>query len=391
MISSSDTHDRFNRDAVDAIVIGAGPAGALCALLLARRGHSVVLLDREQFPRWKVCGCCLNGSGLHALREAGLDATALTNPSLYPSDVRIACGSARLALPLGEGIIVGRDVLDAALAREAVAAGAQFFQGTHASIGAATPDSREVIVKYGEVTNTIRARVVVCATGLAMMTIPYARISYRKHPASRIGAGVVVPTTPDWVPRGSIMMHVGRGGYVGMVRLVDGRLNIAAALNPGHVREAGSLPNAAGSILQSCGVAMPEGMWEGAWRGTPALTVAPSRLAAQRIFFLGDSAGYVEPFTGEGMAWALASALEVQPILAASIQAWSDHRVARWERGRSRQLASRQRLCRVVAALLGSPTLTGAALCAGSFAPSFLHQIVRRINHRPVYTEPVSA
>ena len=48
----------------DVLVIGAGPAGAVAAREVARRGARVLLADRSAFPRGKVCGCCLNGSAL---------------------------------------------------------------------------------------------------------------------------------------------------------------------------------------------------------------------------------------------------------------------------------------------------------------------------------------
>ena len=56
----------------DAIVVGAGPAGAMAARELARTGISVLLVDRARFPRYKVCGGCLNPRALRLLRKAGL-------------------------------------------------------------------------------------------------------------------------------------------------------------------------------------------------------------------------------------------------------------------------------------------------------------------------------
>ncbi|HSG47467.1 MAG TPA: FAD-dependent monooxygenase, partial [Longimicrobiales bacterium] len=57
----------------DAVVVGAGPAGALTAALAARRGLATLLVERSAFPRWKVCGACLNPAGVAVLRWAGLD------------------------------------------------------------------------------------------------------------------------------------------------------------------------------------------------------------------------------------------------------------------------------------------------------------------------------
>ena len=56
----------------DVVVVGAGPAGSMAALEIARRGPSVLLVDKARFPRYKVCGCCLNGRTLSLLGLAGL-------------------------------------------------------------------------------------------------------------------------------------------------------------------------------------------------------------------------------------------------------------------------------------------------------------------------------
>lgn len=56
----------------DAVVIGAGPSGSFAALLLARAGHRVLQVERQRFPRAKVCGCCLNQRAQQLLDRAGL-------------------------------------------------------------------------------------------------------------------------------------------------------------------------------------------------------------------------------------------------------------------------------------------------------------------------------
>jgi len=58
----------------DVVVIGAGPAGAVAARQLALRRFDVLLVDKSQFPRDKVCGCCVNAAAITALRRAGLGA-----------------------------------------------------------------------------------------------------------------------------------------------------------------------------------------------------------------------------------------------------------------------------------------------------------------------------
>ncbi|MGL6134650.1 MAG: NAD(P)/FAD-dependent oxidoreductase, partial [Prochlorococcaceae cyanobacterium] len=68
MGSSTSTSNRH----WDVVVVGAGPAGALAALDLARRGLRVLLVEKRRWPRWKVCGCCLNGQARAVLASLGL-------------------------------------------------------------------------------------------------------------------------------------------------------------------------------------------------------------------------------------------------------------------------------------------------------------------------------
>ena len=99
-------------------------------------------------------------------------------------------------------------------------------------------------------------------------------------------------------------MAVGRGGYAGLVRVEDGNLNLAAALAPEMLLTPArrkpqsplcSTKRACANLSYSPG---------GCWAGTAPLTQYVVRPAGWRVLLLGDSAGYIEPFTGKGIAWA---------------------------------------------------------------------------------------
>ena len=106
----------------DAVVIGAGPAGAVTARGLARRGRSVLLVDKATFPRAKVCGGCLNGAALAALAAAGLGHVPAACGAVPLDRVRVAAGRRTATLPLPAGAAVEREPFDFALLNEARAA-----------------------------------------------------------------------------------------------------------------------------------------------------------------------------------------------------------------------------------------------------------------------------
>ncbi len=114
----------------DAAVVGAGPAGAVAARELARRGRSVLLIDKATFPRWKVCGCCLNGSALDTLAAVGLGDLPARCGAVPLERVRLEAGGRGAELPLPGGVALSREAFDAALVRAAVAAGVAFLPGT---------------------------------------------------------------------------------------------------------------------------------------------------------------------------------------------------------------------------------------------------------------------
>ncbi|MCC6660915.1 MAG: FAD-dependent monooxygenase [Phycisphaerales bacterium] len=344
----------------DVLVIGAGPAGGVAALVLARCGARVLLVDRAAFPREKACGCCLAAQGESMLREAGVRVPA----SGRFGGVLLRCGRRSAAIPSQGGVVVTRRDLDGAIVQAAIRAGAAFIDSCVARVVSQGPGG--VAAALGGQGLNVRARAVIAADGIggaSLSGLPEFRPEVAVH--SRFGAAVTFEGAPGWIEPGLVHMAVGAGGYVGAVRLPGGRAHLGAALDPTLARRLGGPSHAAAAILRSTGVdakAPPECRWH----GTPSLTRS-RRVQSGRVLAIGDAAGYVEPFTGEGMTWAISGALAVVPHVQAALV--SDGTPAEtWPIAHRRLLAGRHRACRAVSMLVRLPRLAEAALVTGTAA-----------------------
>ena len=356
----------------DVVVVGAGPAGALAAHGLASRGVRVLLVEQRHFPRWKVCGACLSPQALAALKTAGLGDLVAAQGGL--SLERLQLGVAGLVSPiaLGAGRVLSRSRLDQALLEAAVAVGATVMTGTRAVLGAAAtglePD-REVVLQKGTTRWSVRAKVVLIAAGLSHRAIDNeAEISTSIEPHSRIGAGCVLPGEAAELPPGVLQMAVGHGGYVGLVRVESGEINLACAFDRPMLGSGGGAALLCQKILAEAGFATLPGLKESAWQLTAALSRHTIPLAGHRLLLLGDAAGYVEPFTGEGMGWALTSSLAALPLVLRGLEHWDGAIETEWRRLHRRWVAQKQRSCRVLAVVLRHPRISwGLHRLAGSF------------------------
>lgn len=375
------TLDEASRRTWPVLIVGAGPAGATAARELARRGVEVLLVDRATFPRWKVCGCCLNGNALATLERLGLGTLPQRWRASALTEMRLAAQRREARLALAGGVVLSRETFDSALIAEALGAGAIFLPGTNATLADVTSTARLVRLTNREQEVRVAARVVLAADGLggALLT----RSGEKRAPAAagaRIGAGVVHARAPDFYRPGTLYMTCGTGGYLGLVRLEDGRLDLAAAFDPDELRRRGNPAVAAAALLDAAGWPAPPDFHRVAWRGTPALTRQARRLAAERLFVLGDAAGYIEPFTGEGMAWALASGVAVVPFAIRAAASWQDKLRREWTQCYRRVVSRRQTVCRVAAAVLRHPLLAASVVAVLSRVPVLAAPVVRHLN-----------
>ncbi len=255
----------------DVIVVGAGPAGAVAALECAKNGLETLLLDRKDFPRAKVCGGCLNQAALSQLAELGLDALPAALGARPIHRLRLAARGAAASLALPGGMALSRRRLDAGLVRAAIGAGARFLPQTLATDAGLQSHRRVLRLKTGQGSGEARARLVIAADGLG------GRFSGGLKPIvsvtaddAYIGLGAVLDE-PNGYPPGVIHMATHRHGYVGLVRVEHGFLNLAGALDPRWLHRIGSPAAAIGQVLAGVGWPAPSGLAAARLQGTPSL------------------------------------------------------------------------------------------------------------------------
>jgi flavin-dependent dehydrogenase len=376
------------------MVIGAGLAGSAAAIRLARRGFDVAWIEAAHFPRQKVCGCCLNLAALSALRELGCDDAVRR---LAPAELRQwklnACGR-EVTAPLPGGIAVSRGALDTTLVDEARKFGVTPQFGVRGQIVDASPAG--VIVRRSDLATPQRFDAVVLATGLTGASVSR-WLPWIEQPHGPMGASLLVQRL-DGVADRTIHMVCGDGGYVGLVRLEDGRVDVAGAVWPerheiestGHHHPGGDAALEAvkrvgkerivrifETILATASIGpLPPDAAE------RLMTTPPLRrlrhYGEHGLLAVGDAAGYVEPFTGEGMAWAIRSGIVAADCIAAG--GTPDEIADRWLARRQEFLRRRQWICRALARGLETPARSRWLVRGMSLAPWAVRRAVARLN-----------
>jgi flavin-dependent dehydrogenase len=220
---------------------------------------------------------------------------------------------------------------------------------------------------------------VIAAAGLAARFAGRELGGERVSSGSRIGGSAVLEAgaaTP-WTDH-AINIAIGAEGYVGAVRLEDGRWNLAAAVDIAASRRRRGIGPVVAAILESAGWSVPETAGDLCWQGTPQLSRRPRRVAVERLFAVGDAAGYVEPFTGEGMACALEGGRAVVPLALQAIERWEPRLEEAWARLLTDRVQRKMMLSTMVAWSVRQPRFAAAivrllALWPAIAAPAVAH------------------
>jgi len=349
---------------LDIAIIGAGPAGAAAATLLARAGRDVHVFDRAVFPRDKCCGDGLTTLALRELEALDFDPSGVTSWQRVDDVViRSPRGTERrYALPDGAGYhaaVARREDLDAALVDLARSAGATIHEGVQ--LTDASPDDDGIDLSFGETEH--RAALVIAADGMWSPTRKmlgltvdgyrgewHAFRQYFRNVSPRAARELVVWFERDLLP-----------GYAWSFPLDGGRANIGFGIQRGGSHPIGAMKDLWPDLLARPHIrellgpdAEPEAPHK-AWPIPARVGRVP--LIGPRTLFVGDAAAVTDPMTGEGIGQALLTGR----LAAEAIQHHPDP-TARYEREVRRELVADDRMARVLIPLLARPTIAGGAL-----------------------------
>ncbi|HQY88060.1 MAG TPA: FAD-dependent monooxygenase [Tepidisphaeraceae bacterium] len=352
----------------DAMIVGAGPAGSASAALLARRGWRVLLVEKSSWPRDKVCGGCVNVSAISALRRMKLNGALRGSVNTHRAELN-GYGSF-LQIPI-EGAVLSRNEFDRRLVHQAVELGTTFLSNTSAMLldenESIEAETRTIELRQGDQLRTISARIVLIADGINGTTLrnqPWADWHIARN--SWLGVACTLDAFDPNFAGGTIHMQIGAGGYVGIVRQPDNSLHLGAALDPKSCREVGGAVHLVERILRENQIDLKI---DHPLHGTHLLTRHRPNVGAHRVLCVGDACGYVEPFTGEGIAWALQSAEAVVSILPNDPRVWPNDLPMRWKKLHRQTIGQRQRICRAIRFTIRSPLLWKSASAFARIAP----------------------
>jgi flavin-dependent dehydrogenase len=375
---TSSIDDFQDGDMLDVIVIGAGPAGSASAVQLARLGYSVLLVDKQRFPRDKVCGSCLSGKAIASLHHLGLERSL--DRSIPLTEFVLATAGRQVRLTCAGGRAVSRRTFDTRLVMLAIEAGARFLPGVRASAGLMRTEHLEVRLSSSGQVRHLRTQVALICCGLGKGVSAEWGLSERVSPRSRIGLTAYLRQESAYQP-GSIYMCVDRSGYLGLTVLEDGRLNLSACVDR-KILGSSTPTEVATGLIRRAGLVPPRLSSGQRWMGTPSLTRQLTCPAGHRFFVVGDAAGYVEPFTGEGIAWALEGAREAKAMAEQAIAGWDDSLVERWRQNSRRRQCKQQRTCNVMKLFARRPAAVTSAVAVLRHFPALASPVIRAI-HNP--------
>ncbi len=378
----------------DVLIVGAGPAGAVAATVLARAGARVTIADRASFPREKLCGDTLNPGSLALLRRLGM-AAAVEERGLRVDGMVVTGEGAvtiegRYPRELHGRAIVRRE-LDWALLQEALRAGASLEEGAHVRAPLVANGRGGAAVTGVSIANgasgpkNLSARITIAADG-RHSTVAFA-LGLARHPQSPRRWAVGAYFTDARATDGMGEMHIRRGRCIGVAPVPGGLVNVCV-VRPSHAGDRALADPAALLRRELVGDPLLRDRFAAARMMTEPMVLGPLAVdalaqAPEGLLLAGDAAGFVDPMTGDGLRFAIRGG-ELAALAALRVleHGWRGVHDA-LDADRRRDFAAKKRFNRALRTLVGSPLAVRAAAAGARVAPGIVRAMIARAGDCP--------
>ncbi len=359
----------------DAIIIGAGPAGASAALFLHRRGLNVALLDQAKFPRDKVCGEFISPAADAILEDLGvladlekLNPTRLKGVAVsayeknqifidYPDHPQTGSVMTSLSIP--------RVALDNLLAEKVRASGIKFLENHRVQKFLFDGDRIVGVKGLGGKKSPFenfeyKARAVIDAGGRNGISLRQLNLKIQN------GRGKKIALAAHWEgirrPMDYCHMHISRPGYTGMSRVDGNRANVVLVVDGDLVKGRNTREFYLDAVLKN---SLRREALDGATlaedpRAIESLAFAAKPVPCDGLVMVGDVMGFLDPFTGEGIYLALRSAQLASGVIAEALQGEGAFNLVHnreYERQRENEFRDKFALSKALQFLIYKPAL----------------------------------
>ena len=369
----------------DVAMIGAGLGGVTAAIALARRGARVALIERAAFPRHKVCGEFLSPEINAVFARIGATKNiAAAQPKTVTAARIVAGASTRETLSMnvsGAALAISRFRLDEVLLETARENGAQIFAETRVLAIESCEDSDSNETRFRlqmrGAAEELSVRFVVDASGRGAQF--HDEKSNRKTPRH---IGLKAHFRGVDLSEGVVELHPFRGGYCGLVRIEEDLCNVC--LLSRYDALDGRSPRDFWDFLLRENSALAARMRDAKpcfdWLATGNVTFGSAQPMSGGVFNCGDTAGFIHPLTGDGMAMASRSGELCAAVLGAALRGdLTDAESAElYADAWHREFDARLRVAARLQPLLINPNACAAALFALKKAPRLAQVLVER-------------
>ena len=384
------------------VIVGAGPSGASLAIILAKMDFDVFLIEREKFPRHKLCGEFISPECLHHFRQLGVfdrmrsrGGEKIERTVFYAMNGKsVSVASRWFNAEAQNALSLSRAEMDFQLLEKARAVGVEVLEETQA-VGLLFENEAvcgvKVKLKDGS-TKEIAASLTIDATGRANVLGKLAEKEILRQENSPLKAqnlksinkrlvGFKTHLENAAVEKGTCEIYFFRGGYGGLSFVENNLANHCFLIDADTVKRSGGDADkiVREVVFQNCRAAetlrSAKPVFD--WLAVSVDGFGAKKLSAARnLFSVGDAAAFIDPFTGSGMLMALESAEILSSVIAEKNLSFEQRR-EKYEVSHHEKFQNRLRLCSVMRKLAFMPKLTEIAVSFFGLNESALRFLAR--------------